>query len=175
MVEHSVILDDKSTIELNIDSNIYDLDFIESITPGPPSSNKDYNTLINKPQINSVTLQNNISLRQLGLRSILYGTTEEWNSKKGLITEEGTIYIYSDYSTTTIGDEEKVIPGIKIGDGKAYLIDTPFITQNLQDVLFSHINDLDKHTNLTEKNFWNQKITSYMDNKDPENLIFSNI
>lgn len=91
----------------------------------------------------------------MGLRSILYGTTKEWNSQNNLIAEEGTIYIYSDYSTTIINNEEKVVPGIKIGDGKAYLIDTPFITQTLQDTLFSHIYDLDRHTNLVEKNFWN--------------------
>ena len=56
MVEHSVILDDGSTIELNVDTNNYNLDFIESINPGPPSQGQDYNNLKNKPQINSVTL-----------------------------------------------------------------------------------------------------------------------
>lgn len=174
-VEHGVVLDDGSTIELNVDTNNYDLDFVESINPGPPSKGQDYNNLRNKPQINSVTLQGNITLRQLGLRSILYGTTEYWNSQRDLVTEEGTIYIYSDYQTTIIDDIETTVPGIKIGDGKAYLIDSPFITQAMQQALFQHINNSTIHTNSTEKNFWNQKITSFMDDQDPENLIFSNV
>lgn len=127
-VEHGIVLDDGSTIELNIGNN-YNLDFAESINPGPPSQGQDYNNLRNKPQINSTTLQGNISLQQLGLRSILYGTTQEWNSQQDLISTEGTIYIYSDYQTITIDGVEKTIPGIKIGDGKTYLMDMPFITQ----------------------------------------------
>ena len=175
MVEHGIILDDGSTIELNVGSNNYNLDFAETINPGPPSKGQDYNSLRNKPQINSVTLQNNITLQQLGLRSILYGTTEYWNSQNNLVGDEGTVYIYSDYKTTIVDGVEKTIPGIKIGDGMAYLIDTPFITQVAQDALFQHISNSEIHTNSAEKNFWNQKITSFIDNQDPENLIFSNI
>ena len=36
-VEHGIVLDDGSTIELNIGTNNYNLDFAESINPGPPS------------------------------------------------------------------------------------------------------------------------------------------
>ena len=136
--------------------------------------NYPYNNLRNKPQINSTTLQGNITLQQLGLRSILYGTTEEWDSQRDLISTEGTVYIYSDYQTTTIDGVEKTVPGIKIGDGKAYLIDIPFITQ-AEQALFQHIANSEIHTNSSEKNFWNQKITSFMDSEDPENLIFSSI
>lgn len=174
-VEHGVVLDDGSTIELNVDSNNYNLDFAESINPGPPSKGQDYDNLRNKPQINSTTLQGNITLQQLGLRSILYGTTEEWNSQRDLISTEGTVYIYSDYQTITIDGVKKTVPGIKIGDGKAYLIDMPFIAQVAQQALFQHIANSDAHTNSSEKNFWNQKITSFIDSEDPENLIFSSV
>lgn len=167
------VLNNGSTVELNTDTNIYGLELIESFSPGPPPEGPDYESLKNKPQINSITLQGNITLQQLGLRSILYGTTEEWNSQNNLIAEEGTVYIYSDYQTTIIDGVEKTVPGIKIGDGKAYLIDTPFITQAMQQALFQHTTNLDIHTNLVEKNFWNQKITSFMDNKDSENLVLS--
>ena len=177
MVEHGVILDDGSTIELKVETNNYNskLDFTETINPGPPSKGQNYDDLRNKPQINSTTLQGNIALRQLGLRGILYGTTEEWNSRRELITEEGTIYIYSDYQSTIVDGVEKFIPGVKIGDGNAYLIDTPFIAQAEQEALLQHLSDSTIHTNSVEKNFWNQKITSFMDTNDPENLIFSNI
>ena len=173
-VEHGIVLDDGSTIELNIGTNNYNLDFAESINPGPPSQGQDYNNLRNKPQINSTTLQGNIYLQQLGLRSIIYVKTTDWNYQPDLIGEEGTIYIYSDYQTTIIDGVEKTTPGIKIGDGKAYLIDTPFIAQD-QQALFQHISNSEIHTNSSEKNFWNQKITGFMDTQDPENLIFSNI
>ena len=49
MVEHGVILDDGSTIELQVDTNNYNLDFTETINPGPPSKAQDYNNLRNKP------------------------------------------------------------------------------------------------------------------------------
>lgn len=173
-IEHGVVLDDGGTIELNVDTNNYNLDFVESINPGPSPKGQDYNNLRNKPQINSTTLQGNMTLQQLGLRSILYGTTEEWNSQRDLISTEGTVYIYSDYQTMTIDGVKKNIPGIKIGDGKAYLMDMPFITQ-AEQALFQHIADSEIHTNSSEKNFWSQKITSFMDSKDPENLIFSSI
>lgn len=56
MVEHNAILDDGSVINLNLDTNSYNLDFTESINPGPPSKGQNYDFLRNKPQINSVTL-----------------------------------------------------------------------------------------------------------------------
>ena len=46
-VEHGIVLDDGSTIELNIGTNNYNLDFAESINPGPPSQGQDYNNLRN--------------------------------------------------------------------------------------------------------------------------------
>jgi len=37
------------------------------------------------------------------------------------------MYIYSDYKVVEKDGEEIYLPGIKIGDGKAFLIDIPFL------------------------------------------------
>ena len=58
---------------------------------------------------------------------IYIGTTEYWNNQATLIGERGVIYIYEDYSEK---DNIK-IPNIKIGDGKSYLMDNPFVSRNL--------------------------------------------
>lgn len=47
-------------------------------------------------------------------------TTKEWTARKNLVSQEGALYIYSDYYT----DEDGVAhAGLKIGDGKAYVVD----------------------------------------------------
>lgn len=136
----------------------------------------DYHQLINKPTINSVVIDGDIALQALGLRAIYYGTKEYWNTQLGLISEEGALYIYSDYQV--IEDEVGNVTnlaGIKIGDGNAYLVDIPFITDAISSALFKHVNDSDVHTTLVEKQFWNNKVSSYLDRSNLENLILSKV
>lgn len=134
----------------------------------------DYNKLLNLPSINSVLLQGNISLAKLGLRGIYYDTTAAWDMMPDMIGEEGYLYIYSDYQTITddVGNV-KFIPGIRIGDGKAYLKDLPFISDTVTAALYEHINNSEIHVTAAEKEFWNNKVSSYLDAKDNENLILS--
>ena len=61
------------------------------------------------------------------------------------------------------------IPGIKIGDGLAYLIDLPFTDSELID----HINNTTIHVTAEEKNFWNNKNRVFISPQDEENLIFT--
>ena len=65
--EYGMVLDDGSEIELDLDSNLYDLDIGESINPGEPSEGQNYNNLRNKPQINSVELIGNLTTGDLKL------------------------------------------------------------------------------------------------------------
>jgi len=65
--EYGIVLDDSSEIELDLDSNSYDLDLIESINTGEPSEGQNYNSLRNKPQINSVELIGNLTAEDLKL------------------------------------------------------------------------------------------------------------
>lgn len=108
---------------------------------------------------------------------VLYGTTAEWNAKRLLISKYRTIYVYSDYKVIapeTEGDVATYQPGIKIGDGKAYLIDLPFITgdfETLERNLQEHVSNTSIHVTSEEKTFWNNKSRVYING---DTLICSN-
>lgn len=50
------------------------------------------------------------------------------------------------------------IPGIKVGDGKAYVQDLPFIDQDLRALVGDHIANEFIHVTTKEKEFWNNKV-----------------
>ena len=127
---------------------------------------KDYNILINKPQIEGVELKGNKTLEDLGITRILYNTTENWNSQPSLMTREKTIYIYWDHQQDSEGNE---VPGIKIGTGREYLIDAPFIDA----VYTEHILNTIVHITQEEREFWNNKIRCYIDENNNEMLVFT--
>ena len=89
-------------------------------------------------------------------------TTANWNSAIGLIPLEGELIIYTDYKTIIeeVGGETKTtyVPGIKIGDGRAYVQDLPFIDDKLREELLEHIGDTTVHVTAEEKVFWNNKL-----------------
>lgn len=133
-----------------------------------------YHNLTNKPQINSVVIDGNVSLADLGLRGIYYDTTANWNANRSLIAEEGSLYIYKDYQT--IYDEvgnPTYIAGIKVGDGSSYLIDMPFVSGAMTQEILNHISNTTIHVTAAEKQFWNHKVSSYMDHEADETLILS--
>lgn len=104
---------------------------------------------------------------------IHYGTTEHWNSQPDLVGKKSHIYVYSDYAETEIDGEMVVIPNIKIGDGSAFLIDNPFISKSVEDILDLHIDDNSVHISETERDFWNKKVRCFIDPEDNENVIFT--
>ena len=105
--------------------------------------------------------------------NIHYGTTEYWNSQSTLIGENNHIYVYTDYTTITSNGEIKNVPNIKIGDGNAYLIDNPFVTTSIEDLLQSHIGDSIKHITDDERSLWNGKVTCYLSAADNETIVFT--
>lgn len=104
---------------------------------------------------------------------IHYGTTEHWNSQPDLVGKKSHIYVYSDYAETEIDGEIVAVPNIKIGDGSAFLIDNPFVTKSVEDILNLHLNDGDVHISETERDFWNEKVRCFIDPEDPEKIIFT--
>ena len=132
-------------------------------------SSNNYNDLINKPQIEGITLQGNKTLLELGLNSYLvdfgkvyYHTKAEWASMTELVSEEGAIYIYLD----EYEDGNELIPAIKIGDGLAYVIDLPFI-----DKMYSqHILNNQIHITAQDREKWDNKVTCYANG---ERVIFT--
>lgn len=97
---------------------------------------------------------------------VLYGTTAEWNSQATLISQLDRIYVYTDYYTDSDGNP---VPGVKIGDGTAYLIDRPFITKILDEHLANSI----IHITAAERLSWNNKVTCFIDPNNAERLVFS--
>ena len=107
-----------------------------------------------------------------GKANIQMKTTEEWRQDPSLIGQLNTFYIYTDRNTKVDEETGRIInvPGIKVGDGSSYLIDLPFV----DDLFYSHINNLDIHVTLAEKQFWNNKIRIQdSEIEDAQNLIFT--
>lgn len=105
-----------------------------------------------------------------GVANILIDTTEHWNAKPQYVPPKGCIVIYSD---RTVIDGVNYA-GIKAGDGLAYLIDMPFVGDDvavrIMDVVNNHITNTNIHVTPEEKNYWNNKLDSELDG---ENLILS--
>lgn len=106
-----------------------------------------------------------------GKANIQMKTTEEWRQDPSLIGQLNTFYIYTDRNTKVDEETGRIInvPGIKVGDGSSYLIDLPFV----DDLFYSHINNLDIHVTLAEKQFWNNKVRTQDSEIDAQNLIFT--
>ena len=68
-------------------------------------------------------------------------TSKEWDSDNTLVSEKGTFYVYTDHETIKEDGKTKLIPGIKVGDGLAYVVDLPFITDGLAQTITNHIED----------------------------------
>lgn len=133
----------------------------------------DYRKLKNKPSINGVTLNGDVSLQDLGINNIYYDTTQNWNSQQLLIGERGSIYIYSDHGLTEKDGELVYVPGLKVGDGLGYLIDAPFVCDDLINDFMDHVNDEVIHVSANDRTNWNNKVSCFLDFNDLENLIFS--
>ena len=96
-------------------------------------------------------------------------TTAHWNANPKLISEKNKAYVYLDHESIEEDGKTKWIPGVKIGDGKAYLIDLPFT----DEVMIAHIRNLGIHVTPEEKEFWNNKVRTYMDTVEGEQLVFT--
>lgn len=97
---------------------------------------------------------------------VLYGTTAEWNAQSQLVSELDKIYVYTDYYQDSQGNS---VPGVKLGDGSAYLIDRPFLTK----IVDEHLADTVSHITTSERTTWNNKVTCYIDPNNSTRLVFS--
>ena len=137
----------------------------------------DYRKLQNKPTINSVTVDGDLSLNDFNLYPIFCATTASWNSDPSLDSIEGAIYIYSDYATKVVHDETINIPALKIGDGFTKVVDLSFIRATEFDVyeIANSLYALDALVTPHDRLKWNNKVETSIDPIDPENLGFSAI
>lgn len=87
--------------------------------------------------------------------SIEIHTTQEWSGSAGRqISRQGTFYVYSDY----YNDDGLTTPRIKLGDGRAYISDLPFIDSKLMNTIIEHISNQDIHITPEQRIFWNNKL-----------------
>ena len=88
-------------------------------------------------------------------KEVYSNTTEGWNSQVSLVSSRDVIYVYTDFRIV----DDHPVPNIKIGDGKAFLIDLPFIAG-------------DSGITPEQIAFWDNKVSVRVDEDDPETVIF---
>ena len=100
-----------------------------------------------------------------GSSKVKSATTAQWATQTNLVSEKDVIYVYIDHQT----NDGKNIPGIKIGDGLAYVVDLPFA----DEMYINHIANTDIHITTEERTKWNKAITASVE--DSENLVLSTV
>lgn len=104
-------------------------------------------------------------------------TTAHWNAARTFIPIRGEIIIYTDHGQMDDGYGNLInVPGIKIGDGQAYLIDLPFVGAEeryaiLQE-LRQHTSDLSIHVSPEDREKWNNKLNYSIHDG---NLVFNRL
>ena len=107
-----------------------------------------------------------------GFAGILLDTTANWNQKLDYRPPEGMLIVYVDYQSYEDEHGDIVyVPGFKIGDGNAYLIDKPFVGEADSKLLQEHLEDTGLHIQPGEREFWNNKL-NYVE-PDNDLLIFT--
>ena len=101
---------------------------------------------------------------------VIMKTTEEWDLQITYIPKRGDIIIYSDYGNLN----GQNVPGIKIGDGLAYVVDLPFVGESdwleFREIFEAHINNQIVHITQEERTSWDNKLNCELNN---ETLIFN--
>ena len=122
------------------------------------------------PQVHQINL-NRPLMQAIGLTTpVPYGTAKltidtsaNWSERITYVPKKGEIVIYSDRRVIN----GTSYPGIKIGDGMAYVIDLPFVMDDsvdlILDLLYDHINDMDTHIYPEERTEWNDKVSCDID------------
>lgn len=90
-------------------------------------------------------------------------TTANWNLQLSFIPLRGEIIVYTDHHQVEDSQGNLInVPGLKIGDGSAYLIDLPFVggdeTSEIITELRQHTGNTTVHVTAENKTFWNNKL-----------------
>ena len=95
-------------------------------------------------------------------------TTANWNRFPNIVPEAGEAIVYSDYSSYQDDHNNTVyVPGIKIGDGLAYLADLPFVGgpgydgpsfESIVARLGLHENNASMHVSSEDRAKWDNKL-----------------
>lgn len=90
-------------------------------------------------------------------------TTAHWNEKLNFIPLRGEVIIYTDHGQIEDEFHNMInVPGVKIGDGSAYLIDLPFAGDDVRYQILTelrlHTGNTQIHVTAEEKEFWDNKL-----------------
>lgn len=85
-------------------------------------------------------------------------TTAYWDAATGYTPPEGTIIVYTDYATVTEDGVTKNVPGVKIGNGNAYVQDLAFLGEAQAQALLEHTGNTTIHITAAERTEWNNKL-----------------
>lgn len=104
------------------------------------------------------------------------GTTAQWKARPSYIPDEGQFIVYTDYRTKTDEDGNTVlVPGMKMGDGKAYAVDLPFMNESdverILAELREHTSNEEIHVSKRDRTKWDGKLNSTISG---EMLILTN-
>lgn len=105
-------------------------------------------------------------------------TTGNWNSRRDFVPLRGEIIVYTDAGQMDDGFGNMInVPGIKIGDGNAYLVDLPFVGNDARYAILqelrAHTGDWSIHVTESDRNFWNNKLNYNVDQSDAETLVLN--
>ena len=94
-------------------------------------------------------------------------TTENWNRKRNFIPLRGEVIIYTDAGQMEDDFGNTInVPKIKIGDGLAYLIDLPFVGNDVRYQILRELRDHSEnaliHVSTEDREFWNNKLNYTM-------------
>ena len=99
-------------------------------------------------------------------------STAGWSSKTSLVSERGAIYIYTDKTYLSAGGDVTA-PGVKIGDGLAYVVDLPFQSDLIGEEVLQEVAEMSGSVTEQERQLWNNKVSAYLLAQDTENLVLS--
>lgn len=141
---------------LNLNGNVIENSGFENLVADPVTCLKRgrmyFNTTLNCYKVYNGTAWVFLTGR------VVSKTTSEWENGGLVLSEKDVIYVYTDYYSDTIDEQTVYIPGVKIGDGNAYVQDLPFTNQYITK------STIDK---------WNNKVTAYLDASNQEILVLS--
>ena len=126
-----------------------------------------FRIMLNSPQVHQINLES-VPMHRINLTTpVAFGggnakvsidTVANWSLKLDYIPQKGEIIIYSDRNVV----DNVNYPGIKIGDGSAYVVDLPFVGDDITDYILGalddHVRNSAVHVNSGEREHWNNKL-----------------
>lgn len=103
---------------------------------------------------------NQTTIRPDQARNPKRNTTAYWLAHGTIRPKDGEIIIYTDAASFVENGVTRMLPAIKIGDGRSYLADLKFVGEYEAQVMLEHLNDNTRHITQEERERWNHKLNT---------------